>query len=134
MQEPREPDALALTLVADAVHAIVPVAGADQRQAMRAGGKTEVEAARAVLEKRCRFVGLVGQEVEIVLAGANSGAVDERHLLVEDRGVTGGLYIVRCDRGEPRPVIGDARAHTLAGRRKPPMLDVALDELPAGGT
>ncbi len=31
---------------------------------------------------------------------------------------------------EPRPVVGDPRAHALPGVRQPPVLDVALDELP----
>ena len=34
-EEPAEPHALAAALVADAVHAVVPVAGADQRQPVR---------------------------------------------------------------------------------------------------
>ena len=32
--------------------------------------------------------------------------------------------------GQPDAVVGDARAHALAGMRQPPMLHVALDELP----
>ena len=92
--------------------------------------EAEVEAARAMLEQRRRLVGLAGLEVEIVLARLERRAVEERHLLVEDRHVARRLDIVRRDRGEPRPVVGDARAHALAGRREPPMLDVALDELP----
>ena len=74
VQEPAQPDALALARLADAVHAVVPVAGADQRQAVRAGGEAEVEAARAMLEQRRRLVGLVGLEVEIVLAGPQRAA------------------------------------------------------------
>ena len=35
VEQPAEPDALALAQFADAVHAVVPVAGADQRQAVR---------------------------------------------------------------------------------------------------
>ena len=40
--------------------------------------------------------------------------------------------IVRDDIGEPDAVVGDARAHAAAGFRQPPMLHVALDELPPG--
>ena len=44
-----------LPALADAVHAVVPVAGADQRQAVRAGQREAlVEPAGAVLEQRCR--------------------------------------------------------------------------------
>ena len=35
-EEPAEPHALAAALVADAIHAVVPVARADERQAVRA--------------------------------------------------------------------------------------------------
>ena len=35
--------------------------------------------------------------------------------------------------GEPGPIVGDARAHALARMRQPPMLHVALDELPRRG-
>ena len=43
------------------------------------------------------------------------------------------LDIVRDGVGEPHAVVGDARAHALAGMRQPPMLHVALDELPGRG-
>ena len=76
-----------------------------------------------------RLVGLAGLEVEIVLALAQRRPIEEGHRLVEDRGIAGGLDIVRGDGGEPRAVVGDARAHALARDREPPMLDVALDEL-----
>ena len=39
VQEPPQPDALALALLADAVHPVVPVAGADQRQAVGADAR-----------------------------------------------------------------------------------------------
>ena len=34
---------------------------------------------------------------------------------------------------QPEPVVGEARAHALAARLVPPVLDVAFDELPRGG-
>ncbi len=85
-EQPAEPDALALAALADPVHAVVPVAGADQRQAMGAGqGEALVEAARAMLEQRRRLVGLVGLEEGVVLAGRERRAVEERHALVQHR-------------------------------------------------
>ena len=36
VEEPSEPDALALTVFADTVQSVIPVAGADQRKAMSA--------------------------------------------------------------------------------------------------
>ena len=52
VQEPAEPDALAPALGADSIHPIVPVAGADQRQAVAADREAPVERACAVLEER----------------------------------------------------------------------------------
>jgi hypothetical protein len=51
-QQPAEPHAFTLATFADAVHAVVPVAGADERQAVLAGElETLVEGAGAVLEQ-----------------------------------------------------------------------------------
>jgi len=114
----------------DAVHAVVPVAGAHQRQAVHAGLEAAIEAPRAMLVQRRRLIGLAWLEVEIVLARLEGGTVEERHLFVEDRAIARRLDVVRRDRGEPRPVVGDARAHALTSGREPPMLEIALDELP----
>ena len=105
MQEPAQPHALAASSLAHPVHAVVPVARAHQRQAVRAHGKAEIEAARAMLEQRCLLVGLVGLEIEIVLAGTQRRPVEERHPLVEDRRIAGDLDIGGCDRGEPGAVV-----------------------------
>src|ERR1700694_1454150 len=48
-QKPGQPDAFAAALFTDAVHAIVPVAGTDQRQAVRAQREADIERTRAVL-------------------------------------------------------------------------------------
>jgi len=50
VQKPTEPDALAFAPVADAVHAVVPVAGSNQRKAVDAEREAVVKPARAVLE------------------------------------------------------------------------------------
>ena len=63
VQEPPEPGALATPALAHAVHAVVPVARADQWQPVRADGETPLERARAVLEEGCRLVGRHGLEV-----------------------------------------------------------------------
>ena len=46
VQEEAEPDAFALPLLADAVHAVVPVAGAHQRQAVLAEQSAAASSAR----------------------------------------------------------------------------------------
>src|SRR5438876_1084724 len=48
-QEPAEPDALAAALVSDAVHAVVPVAGADHGKSVRADREPTLDGADAVL-------------------------------------------------------------------------------------
>ena len=133
VQEPAEPDALPLAVLADPVHAVVPVAGADQRQAVRADGETPVEPTRAVLEQRRTLFREHRLEVGVVLAGAERLAFEERHGLVQHRAVAGRLYIVCDGVGEPHPVVGNARTHALPRRRHPPVLKVALDELPGRG-
>jgi hypothetical protein len=83
-EQPAEPDALALAALADPVHAVVPVAGADQRQAVGAGQlEALVEAAGAMLEQRGGVLGLHRLEEGVVLAGREGRAVEERHDLVQ---------------------------------------------------
>ena len=65
-----------------------------------------------------------------MLARLERGTVEERHRLVEDRLVAGRLDVMRRDVGEPHRS-SEMRVRTpLAAGREPPMLDVALDELP----
>ena len=52
MEEEAEPDALAPSFAAHEVHAVVPIAGAHQRQAVLARRQAAVERAPAVLEER----------------------------------------------------------------------------------
>ena len=51
VQEPAEPDAFAAAVFADAIHAVVPVAGADQRQAVLRPCTARLRAAAAVFEQ-----------------------------------------------------------------------------------
>ena len=53
-EEEAEPDALAAALDAHAVHAVVPVAAADERQPVRARGQAAIDRADAVLVERRR--------------------------------------------------------------------------------
>ena len=69
VQEPTEPDTLALAAFADPIHAVVPVAGTDQRQAMDADREALVEPARAMLEQGGHLVGNGGLEEAVMLAG-----------------------------------------------------------------
>src|SRR4029079_18101516 len=55
-QEPGQPDRLAAPLLADAVHAVVPVAAAHQWQAVRADAQAAIDRARAMLEDARRLL------------------------------------------------------------------------------
>ena len=52
VEEPAEPDTLAFAQVADAVHAVIPVAGAHQRQAMFSNVQAAIQRAHAVFKDR----------------------------------------------------------------------------------
>src|ERR1700722_11289559 len=56
-QKPAKPHTLAPALLADAVHAVVPIAVAEERQAMSAEGKTLIQSACAVFKQRDHLVG-----------------------------------------------------------------------------
>jgi hypothetical protein len=68
-------------------------------------------------------------KVEIAFARAQRRAVDERHGHVENRRIACCPDVVGDGRGEPGLVVRDVRTNALAADRKPPMLNVALDEL-----
>src|SRR5262249_57322705 len=55
VQEPAEPDALSLPLVADPIHTIVPIAGSHQRQTVFSHGEASVYRPPAVLAERSRL-------------------------------------------------------------------------------
>src|SRR6185437_6447059 len=57
VQKPAEPDAFASSLVADPVHAVIPVSGANQRQTVATERKTLVERACAMFEQGGLLVG-----------------------------------------------------------------------------
>ena len=67
--EPAVPDALALAVGADLVHAVVPVAGAHQRQAVRPEPVAVLQRAHAVLVDRPGLVAHGGQVVVLLLVG-----------------------------------------------------------------
>ena len=74
VQEEAEPGALAAPRGPDAVHAVVPVAGAEERKAVRARGQALVDRAQAVLEERAVFGGHARQSVGFVLVRPRAAA------------------------------------------------------------
>ena len=103
VQEPAQPDAFAASLGADPVHAVVPIAAAHQRQAMRADRPGSRSSART----QCSYSGRgarreTGRKVRFVLVRLPAAALEERHLLVQDRGVAGDLDVVGDGEGQPQ--------------------------------
>ena len=82
MQKPAEPDALALAMFADPVHAVVPVAGADQRRAVGPKCEASVKSASAMLKQRGGLVGNGGLEEALVLTHRERRTFQERNHLI----------------------------------------------------
>ena len=101
---------------------------------MNADLETGIETAGAMLEQRADFVGHRRLEEAVVFAGLQKLAFQEWDRFFQHRSVAGGADIVRDRVGEPRPVVGDARADALPRMRQPPMLYVAFEELPRSST
>src|SRR5439155_23407377 len=87
----------------------------------------------AVLEERASLVGGSRLEVRLALSDYERGSVEEGDDLVEDGAVAGDLDIVSDDVRQPEQVIGDPGSDAAAAGRMPPVLDVALAELPRRG-
>jgi len=82
---------------------------------------------RAVLD---RYAGLT---VRLVLIRREHRRVQKRHPLVEDPGVSGGAHVFGHHERQPQQIVGAARTQAASARLVPPVLHVALDELPPGG-
>ena len=132
MEEEAQPGALAAALPAHAVHPVVPVSAAEERQPVRAGGQALVDRAQAVLEERAALGGDARLDVGLLLVRGERWRFQERHALVEDTRVPGRPRVVRGRVRQPQQVVGAAGACAPAARLVPPVLDVAFDELVAG--
>ena len=82
MQEPAQPDTLTAPIFAHPVHAIVPVACAHQRQAMRAGGRALCQRPAAVFIERIRLVRRFKLAVSLDFIGRERFALQERDSLL----------------------------------------------------
>ena len=111
IEEPAEPHAFALAALADPVHAVVPVAGAHQRQAVHAGGQSSCRAParndRTGWPCRRSSAGRKRR----VSPSLQHGPLQERHHLIEHRDVAGrprhsGPRHRRASRDHRRPACG----------------------------
>ena len=75
-----------------------------------------------------------GLEVGFRCVRGEQRRLEERHRLLQHARVAGGTDVVGDRVGQPEQVVGAARARAAAARLVPPVLDVAFEELPAGGS
>ena len=128
-QEKPQPDTFSFAVFAHHVHAIVPVAGADQWQAVRAGRESAFNGANAVLIQARRLLGSTGQIVIRVVVGIDQSAVEKVCGFVQHTGVAGTQHIAAGCQWQPQIIVRAMRTHTATRRRMPPMLHIALTEL-----
>ena len=133
MQEEAEPGAFASSGRSDAVHAVVPIAAADEREAVGAGGEALVDRPDAMLEERPVLGGHARLAVRLLRVRREKRRLQKRHALVQHADVAGRADILRHHVGQPQQIVRAARTQAAAARLVPPVLDVAFDELPAGG-
>ena len=132
-QEPAHPDAFALPAGADFVHAVVPIAAAHQRQAMRAEAQAVLDRPQAMLEQRTfaerRSAATRNRSCS---CGSSDRELEVTALVRREWRHRRCVDIVADDERQPEIVVGEARADAAAGRRMPPMLHVAFLELLRG--
>ena len=116
VEEPAQPDALAPSLVTDAVHAVVPVAGAHQRQAVaahrrgsdRGPARSARRASRGLRDTR-------GLEVRDPARPPPGPVLEQRHRLVEHARVAAWS----AGSGAPRRAARAGRRRSASARRGP---------------
>jgi hypothetical protein len=89
-----EPHAFALALNTNAVHAIVPVAAANQRQPMDAVTQAVMNGELAMLVKGCCFMGDCGQIIVSLLVGHERAPIEVGDHFVKDQIVLGDSYVL----------------------------------------
>ena len=75
----------------------------------------------------------LGQSVRLAVRRLRAAAPSERHALVEHAGIARRADVLGNDVRQPQQIVGAASTEAPAGRLVPPVLDVALHELPPRG-
>ena len=68
-----------------------------------------------------------------MLVRVEQAPFEKWNLLVPHRRVAGRRDVVQRGEDQPQPIVGELRTHALPARLVPPVLHVALDELPRRG-
>src|SRR5258708_23025660 len=101
VEEPSEPDALALACLANAIHAVVPVAGFEQGNSMHADRKALVQPKRAMFEDCAALLRDRGLKKRFNLGSVQRRADEEPARLVEHACLAGLLNIMSDPTPEP---------------------------------
>ena len=110
-KEKAQPDAFPFAMLTDHVHAIVPVSGADERQAALAEGESSQDRAHAVLIQTGGFFRPVWQIVVRVIPRIYLPAFKELNGFIQHAGVAGAQHVTARRQGQPKEVVGTMRSH-----------------------
>src|ERR1051325_4653148 len=105
VEKPTEPNTLALASLADAIHTVVPVAAAHQRQTVFADSKTMIERERAVFVNRCLLFRDLRLRVVLLLIGREHGLFEEGNYLVKYGSIAGDVDVERSDKRQPQKIV-----------------------------
>ncbi|MNP10505.1 hypothetical protein D3C76_1026580 [compost metagenome] len=112
--------------MADPVHPVVPVARADQGQAVAAALQAVFDGPYTMLIEAFFEVRFARQVVVRLLPGIERAAFKVAHGLGQHAEVASDADIVTGRQRQPQIIVGTAAAHTAIQRRVPPMLHVAF--------
>ena len=116
VEEEAEPHAFPLALDADPVHAVVPVARADQRQAVLTKAESPPDGSHAVLVQALSSKGATGQVIVGIIIWIKRATFQESDRFVQHSGVAGAQHIAAGGQGEPQIIVGAMGAHAPTGR------------------
>ncbi len=131
VQEESQPNAFTFTVITHQIHAIVPVTGAHQRQAVFAQPESSLNRSHTMLVQAGRLARPARKIIVRVVLGIERAAFEEMNRLIQHPGVAGRQYIAARRQWQPKVIIRTMRAHAPARGGMPPMLDISLQELPA---
>src|SRR5580704_11548667 len=120
-------------MLADAIHAVIPIARAHQWQAVTANRKTSVQRTGAMLKQGPSLLRNTRLEIGFILAVGQRVPVQKRHEFVKHSHFAGCFDEVGDGVWQPKEIVRDAGSHAAPRWRMPPMLNIAFDKLPRGG-
>src|ERR1700726_3150970 len=104
-KEESKPDAFAFAVPADEIHAVVPVAGSDQRQPMRAASEAMQDCPHAMLIDIRALVGPAWQVIVRVVLRVDRAAFEKVRGFVENRRIAGGQNVAAGRQRQPKVIV-----------------------------